>query len=492
MLKQPVGIVKLTNVALVKYRNKNRKVEIACYKNKVIDWRNGTEENVDNVIQIDQIFSNAIQGTIANVDLLNKLFKTTDKKTIIKKILDDGTLQISKKEREVLTENAYQEVLKTLSNKLIHPKTRRQFSEEAIKNALKSINLKIEYNVAPKRQAFKAMKKLEKIFEVMRTPFLVEVDTDKLGWFDAHGILFEKVSSKKTRTVIVLPSKDYHLVSSDGELLGLNVLDNNYYNKEVVGLDEEIFVELERRPKPLKNQEEVSDDEEKDVKKFEVEGEEEEEDEEDYESSSDEDLKNVTNTFVPVLDNHHQVNYFQAMNNDSSDDTDSSDDNDENEPTNNTQENPTENTNNLKKDNNKPKTETKKNEPETKKEEKKEEEVPQVIFKLKDESKKLLKMKPVKNKKKNKYDRLFEKNEDTAIKDNLLDDLNKPKKGKPKKTGKTKKKQNQGKVQKELERQRELEEERLEKLKAKPVTIQSLGGSLQSHLSSNLSNCIYM
>lgn len=50
MLKQPVGIVKLTNVAVIRYKTKGKNFEIACYKNKVIDWRNGIENNISEVL----------------------------------------------------------------------------------------------------------------------------------------------------------------------------------------------------------------------------------------------------------------------------------------------------------------------------------------------------------------------------------------------------------------------------------------------------------
>lgn len=249
MLKQPKGIVKLTNVAIVKYRKKNRKAEIACYKNKVIDWRNGNEDNIDNVIQINQIFSNAIQGTIASEGLLAKLFGTTDKTEIIQKILDEGNLQVSQKEREVLAENAFQEVVKILGKKLIHPKSKRLFPEEAIQNALKNINFKADFNTGSKKQAFKAMKKMEKIFNVVRTPFLVEIHKDELELLREHSVDFEVISEKKSRVVLVVSSKHFNFISEYSERLELQILDNNYYNKSTVGIDEEIFVELERKPK---------------------------------------------------------------------------------------------------------------------------------------------------------------------------------------------------------------------------------------------------
>lgn len=40
-ISQPVGFVKLTNVAVVRLNKKGKRFELACYKNKVADWRDG-------------------------------------------------------------------------------------------------------------------------------------------------------------------------------------------------------------------------------------------------------------------------------------------------------------------------------------------------------------------------------------------------------------------------------------------------------------------
>lgn len=35
------GQKRLTNIAVVRYKKKGKRFEIACYKNKVVNWRNG-------------------------------------------------------------------------------------------------------------------------------------------------------------------------------------------------------------------------------------------------------------------------------------------------------------------------------------------------------------------------------------------------------------------------------------------------------------------
>ncbi len=55
-----------------------KKFEIACYKNKVVNWRNGVEKDIDEVLQVKTIFVNVSKGEIANNRLLLQFFYNTD------------------------------------------------------------------------------------------------------------------------------------------------------------------------------------------------------------------------------------------------------------------------------------------------------------------------------------------------------------------------------------------------------------------------------
>ena len=52
MINQPSGQIKLTNVSIVKLKKGKKKFEIACYQNKVQDFRKGVEKDLDEVLQI--------------------------------------------------------------------------------------------------------------------------------------------------------------------------------------------------------------------------------------------------------------------------------------------------------------------------------------------------------------------------------------------------------------------------------------------------------
>jgi ribosome maturation protein SDO1 len=58
--------VKFTNVAVIRLKKGGKKFELACYKNKLMNWRNKQETNINEVLQTDQVFTNVSKGAIAN------------------------------------------------------------------------------------------------------------------------------------------------------------------------------------------------------------------------------------------------------------------------------------------------------------------------------------------------------------------------------------------------------------------------------------------
>lgn len=60
--------------------------QIACYKNKVQEWRSGVETNLDDVLQIANVYLNVSKGELAKSQDLQKAFGTTDLDTIVKEV----------------------------------------------------------------------------------------------------------------------------------------------------------------------------------------------------------------------------------------------------------------------------------------------------------------------------------------------------------------------------------------------------------------------
>ncbi|KAI4835891.1 ribosome maturation protein SBDS [Plasmodium brasilianum] len=172
-LFQPINQVKFTNVAIVKYKHKGKKFEIACYKNKIIDWRNGTELNIDDVLQSHLIFTNISKGEIAKKSELSACFNTDNNYEICKTILEKGTLQISNKERTILKEKIYKDIIEILHEMSVNPQTGYPLSTNMIESMVKNLGYSINIDDSAKKQALKVFDILSKEYdEIIQRAFM--------------------------------------------------------------------------------------------------------------------------------------------------------------------------------------------------------------------------------------------------------------------------------------------------------------------------------
>lgn len=136
-INQPSNQIKLTNISLVRLKKGKKRFEIACYKNKVLEWRQGIETDLDNVLQIPNVFLNVSKGQTAPNEDLHKAFgKTTTRDDIILEILNKGELQVGDKERAAALERVHNEVVGIVASKLVDPRSKRVYTTGMIEKAL--------------------------------------------------------------------------------------------------------------------------------------------------------------------------------------------------------------------------------------------------------------------------------------------------------------------------------------------------------------------
>jgi ribosome maturation protein SDO1 len=140
-INQPSNQIKLTNVSLVRYKKAKKRFEIACYKNKVLEWRSGIEKDLDNVLQIPNVFLNVSKGqTAPNADLAKAFGAGVPVQDIILEILNKGELQVGEKERHAQLERVHNEVVGIVASKLVDPKTKRVYTTGMIEKALEMLS----------------------------------------------------------------------------------------------------------------------------------------------------------------------------------------------------------------------------------------------------------------------------------------------------------------------------------------------------------------
>lgn len=175
----PTNQIRLTNVAVVRMKRGGKRFEVACYKNKVVSWRNKTETDIDEVMQTVNVFTNVSKGAVAKKEDLMKCFGHDDIKKICIEILDKGELQISEKERQTQLESAAKDVATIISEKCINSETKRPFPVSMIEKSMKQIHFSVNSKRNTKQQALEVIKKLKEVLPIERCMMKLRVVTHK-------------------------------------------------------------------------------------------------------------------------------------------------------------------------------------------------------------------------------------------------------------------------------------------------------------------------
>ena len=188
-IKTPTNQKLLTNVAVVRMKKCGKRFEIACYKNKVLNWRNKTEKNIDEVLQTQNIFVNVGKGQLAKRDDLLEVFGTEDQLEICKLILEKGDLQVSDKERQTTSESSFKEVANLIANMCVNPETQRPYSLETIEKALHDAHFSLKANRSAKQQALEMIPKLREQVKIDRAKMRIRVSVPAKNAKDRKSVV---------------------------------------------------------------------------------------------------------------------------------------------------------------------------------------------------------------------------------------------------------------------------------------------------------------
>ncbi|KAJ1831955.1 hypothetical protein LPJ63_003891 [Coemansia sp. RSA 2711] len=158
---QPSNKIRLTNVSIVRLRKGGKRFEVACYKNKVTEWRTGVEKDIDEVLQIHQVYTNVSKGEVAKADVLQKCFKTDDADKVINEILMKGEQQVSDKERHHQLDNMFRDIATVVVEMCINPNTQQQYTVTMVEKAMSDIHYSVNANRSAKQQALDVIKQLQ-------------------------------------------------------------------------------------------------------------------------------------------------------------------------------------------------------------------------------------------------------------------------------------------------------------------------------------------
>ncbi|PWN40395.1 putative Shwachman-Bodian-diamond syndrome protein, partial [Ceraceosorus guamensis] len=151
----------LTNVSVVRYKRSGKRFEVACYKNKVREWRTGVEKDLDEVLQIKSIFVNVSKGQTASKEDVEKAFPGLNTDEALLEILKKGDLQVGEKERSHELSNSFREIATGVAEKCVDPGSQRPYTVGIIEKAMHDAGYSIKTGRSAKQQVLDVIKLLQ-------------------------------------------------------------------------------------------------------------------------------------------------------------------------------------------------------------------------------------------------------------------------------------------------------------------------------------------
>ncbi|CAO3693778.1 unnamed protein product [Rhizopus microsporus] len=177
VIQQPSSQIKLTNVSVVRLRKGGKRFELACYKNKVMEWRSNVETDLDEVLQIHNVFTNVSKGQLASKEDLKKCFKTEEVDKVIQEILKKGELQVAEKERSNQLETLWKDIANIVTDNCVNPQTKRPYTVTMIEKAMQDLHLSVNPKRSAKSQALDVIKQLQEkqILPIQRAQMRIRI-----------------------------------------------------------------------------------------------------------------------------------------------------------------------------------------------------------------------------------------------------------------------------------------------------------------------------
>lgn len=146
---------------MVRLKKGKKRFEVPAYKNKVNSYRSGNEDDLDEVLQIVNVFlspwstkdhslfegfadrrqfADVSKGQVASNEDLKKAFPGMTREEVVLEILKKGEVQVGEKERAQELDRIHKEVIDIVAGRLVDPKTKRVYTAGMIEKALDQLS----------------------------------------------------------------------------------------------------------------------------------------------------------------------------------------------------------------------------------------------------------------------------------------------------------------------------------------------------------------
>ena len=196
-------MVSLEDSVTARFETGGNRFEILIDPQAAQDYKEGEEVDWEEAIAADGIWSDSSKGDRAPEKLVNDTFGSLDLIDIYKKILAEGSIQLTSQQKKEMVEQKRKRIISHIAANAMNPQTGGPHPPQRIENAIEEIR----YSVDPIESD---QKQIEKI--VSKIKLLIPISFDKI------------------RVAVKIPA--IHVGKCYGQLSGLGNIESEEYQKD--------------------------------------------------------------------------------------------------------------------------------------------------------------------------------------------------------------------------------------------------------------------
>lgn len=158
--------IDLGDAVLAKLEVQGKRFEIIVDPKLAWSFKQGETVDVRDVLRGETIFKDALRGRKATKEDLEKVFDSTDELEIARRILVDGSLQLTTEQRRELFEKRLRQVIDIITRNCINPKTGLPHPPARIEAAMEEAKITVDSRRSAEEQVSDIVKALQPVIPI--------------------------------------------------------------------------------------------------------------------------------------------------------------------------------------------------------------------------------------------------------------------------------------------------------------------------------------
>lgn len=177
------------SINIARMRKGGEDFEIVIDPDLAVDYRNGKQVDIKDILKAEKIWADAKKGELASEEHMEALFGTAEPLQIAPIILREGEIQLTHEHREQMRVAKYNRVVSLIHMNAINPQTQVVHPEERIRRAMEEARIRIDPIRPADDQLKEVVKKLQPILPLKFTTFIADVHLPAEHAAKTYGVL---------------------------------------------------------------------------------------------------------------------------------------------------------------------------------------------------------------------------------------------------------------------------------------------------------------